>query len=53
MTLFTGAATYRINSWVDVSGLTVGNTYNAQMEHRTSAGTSNLIYRSLTVVPQI
>lgn len=51
--LFTGSVTYRIGSFVTVPGLTPGSTYNAQVLHRTSAGTGSWVQRSLTVCPQV
>lgn len=51
MILFTGAATYRIGSVIEVTGLTAGNTYNARMLHRVSAGTGSFLFRKLKVIP--
>lgn len=53
MILYTGAATYGIGSFVEISGLTAGDTYNACMAHRVSAGTGSFVFRSLKVIPDL
>lgn len=53
MILFTGAATYGIGAFTEVSGLIAGNTYNACMAHRTSAGTGSWLFRTIKVIPDV
>ena len=51
MILFTGAATYGIAGFTEVSGLTPGTVYNAQMQHRVSGGTGSWLFKRIKVVP--
>jgi hypothetical protein len=51
MVLYTGTPTYGIGSFVEVSGLTPGDVYNACMAHRVSGGTGSWLFRSIKVVP--
>jgi hypothetical protein len=53
MILFTGSVTYRITSFAEVTGLTAGNTYNVQMQHRVSAGTGSFPFRWVKVIPDL
>lgn len=51
MILYTGSATYRISGFTEVTGLTPGSSYNAQMLHRVSAGTGSFLFKFLQVAP--
>jgi hypothetical protein len=53
MILFTGTAVYGIGSFMEVTGLTAGDTYNACMAHNTSAGTASFLRRSIKVIPDL
>jgi hypothetical protein len=53
MILFTGSATYGIGRVTEVSGLTAGDTYNAAMAHRVSAGTGSFLFRTIKVIPDV
>jgi hypothetical protein len=53
MILFTGTATYRMAAFTEVTGLTPGNTYNVQMQHKVSGGTGSFLYRLVKVCPDI
>lgn len=39
--------------FAEVSGLTAGNTYNAVMAHKVSAGTGHFLFRELKVYPDV
>ena len=41
----------RHTGFAEISGLTAGNTYNACMAHRVSAGTGHFLFRSIKVIP--
>lgn len=41
----------RHTGFAEISGLTPGNTYNACMAHRVSAGTGHFLFRSIKVIP--
>lgn len=53
MILYTGTATYGIGAFVEITGLTPGDTYNACMAHKTSAGTGSFTFRSIKVIPDL
>lgn len=42
---------YSSAGWAYVTGLTPGNTYNAQLRHRVNSGTGTWLYRKIAVVP--
>lgn len=41
----------RHSGFMEVTGLTAGNTYNACMAHRVSAGTGHFLFRFIKVIP--
>jgi hypothetical protein len=41
----------RQSSFMEVSGLTPGSTYNACMAHKVSAGTGHWLFRTIKVIP--
>jgi hypothetical protein len=43
----------RQSGFAEISGLTAGNTYNACMAHRVSAGTGHWLFRSIKVIPDV
>lgn len=51
MILFTGSSTYGISGFTYITGLTPGITYNAQMQHKVSAGTGSFLYKRILVTP--
>jgi hypothetical protein len=53
MILYTGAATYRIGTFTEVTGLTPGSIYNVQMQHKVSAGTGSFLFRFVKVIPDL
>lgn len=44
---------YRLTSFAEVTGLTPGNTYNVQMQHKVSAGTGSFLFRFVKVIPDL
>lgn len=44
---------YRLMNFTEVSGLTAGNSYNAQMLHKVSAGTGNFLFKFIKVIPDL
>lgn len=53
MILHNGTVAQAKGSFADVSGLTPGNTYNVQLQHRVSAGTGTFPFRSIKVIPDV
>lgn len=50
MTAGTTTTGIRGTSFVVVTGLTAGSTYNVQMQHKVGAGTGTFLYRRLSVL---
>lgn len=53
MILHNGTVAQAKGSFAHVSGLTAGNTFNVQMQHRVGAGTGTFPFRSIKVIPDI
>jgi hypothetical protein len=50
---FTANLATRMGCFAEITGLTPGDTYNACMAHKTSAGTAHWLFRTIKVVPDL
>lgn len=44
---------YRLTGFAEVTGLTAGDIYNVQMQHKVSAGTGSFLFRFIKVIPDL
>jgi hypothetical protein len=50
---YNALAAHRASSFAEVTGLTPGDTYNAQMMVKTVSGTANFLYKFIKVLPDV